>query len=168
MQKRMSDDTEYEINEEFKNVLRNLEDLEVFVEEEFVEINENTSKEVVDALLDAVQDFALKYDEFLTDIISIAGEVRGYSKTGEAILEQLEQIKKDAVEVSKELQELRGLIKEQANKNTIVKEIKEELVHRINEKITHIKNYLINQIEEDIETLENELKKMEKFYEETE
>jgi len=144
-----------------------LKDLEIFVEENIFELSGNVSRDLIDTLLDSFQDFIIRYDDFLSDVISIAGEVRGFSRIGANIIKRLENIKEMAIETSKELEDLRGIIKEQVTKTQAIEDIKRELMKRINQKITAIRQYVIDQVTSDLMTLARELEKIERYYEET-
>jgi len=163
----MSDDIKYEIEKEFDSLMGKLKDLEIFVEGNIFELSGNVSRDLIDTLLDSFQDFIIRYDDFLSDIISIAGEVRGFSRIGANIIKRLENIKEMAIEASKELEDLRGIIKEQVAKNQAIEDIKRELMKRINQKITVVRQYVIDQVTSDLMTLARELEKIERYYEET-
>ena len=167
MSKGMSDDIKYEIEKEFDSLMGKLKDLEIFVEGNIFELSGNVSRDLIDTLLDSFQDFIIRYDDFLSDIISIAGEVRGFSRIGANIIKRLENIKEMAIEASKELEDLRGIIKEQVAKNQAIEDIKRELMKRINQKITVVRQYVIDQVTSDLMTLARELEKIERYYEET-
>ena len=72
-----------------------------------------------------------------------------------------------AIEASKELEDLRGIVKEQVTKNQAIEDIKRELMKRINQKITAVRQYVIDQVTSDLMTLARELEKIERYYEET-
>ena len=163
----MSDDIKYEIEKEFDSLMGKLKDLEIFIEENIFELSGNVSRDLIDTLLDSFQDFIIRYDDFLSDVISIAGEVRGFSRIGANIIKRLENIKEMAIEASKELEDLRGIIKEQVTKNQAIEDIKRELMKRINQKITAVRQYVIDQVTSDLMTLARELEKIERYYEET-
>ena len=163
----MSDDIKYEIEKEFDSLMGKLKDLEIFIEENIFELSGNVSRDLIDTLLDSFQDFIIRYDDFLSDVISIAGEVRGFSRIGANIIERLENIKEMAIEASKELEDLRGIIKEQVTKNQAIEDIKRELMKRINQKITAVRQYVIDQVTSDLMVLARELEKIERYYEET-
>ena len=82
----MSDDIKYEIEKEFDSLMGKLKDLEIFIEENIFELSGNVSRDLIDTLLDSFQDFIIRYDDFLSDVISIAGEVRGFSRIGANII----------------------------------------------------------------------------------
>jgi len=163
----MSDDIKYEIEKEFDSLMGKLKDLEIFIEENIFELSGNVSRDLIDTLLDSFQDFIIRYDDFLSDVISIAGEVRGFSRIGANIIKRLENIKEMAIEASKELEDLRGIVKEQVTKNQAIEDIKRELMKRINQKITAVRQYVIDQVTSDLMTLARELEKIERYYEET-
>jgi len=163
----MSDDIKYEIEKEFDSLMGKLKDLEIFIEENIFELSGNVSRDLIDTLLDSFQDFIIRYDDFLSDVISIAGEVRGFSRIGANIIKRLENIKEMAIEASKELEDLRGIVKEQVTKNQAIEDIKRELMKRINQKITAVRQYVIEQVTSDLMTLARELEKIERYYEET-
>jgi len=163
----MSDDIKYEIEKEFDSLMGKLKDLEIFIEENIFELSGNVSRDLIDTLLDSFQDFIIRYDDFLSDVISIAGEVRGFSRIGANIIKRLENIKEMAIEASKELEDLRGIVKEQVTKNQAIEDIKRERMKRINQKITAVRQYVIDQVTSDLMTLARELEKIERYYEET-
>jgi len=168
MSKKISDDIVFEIEGEFKELTKMVRDLEMIVEESLFELSDNVDRDFIDALIEGLTDFLIKYDDFLFNVMSIAGEVRGVSEIGSKVLENLEKIKTDAKDASLELGDLRGMIKKSIAESQSISKIKQDLIKRINEKISRIKEYVTNQIIEDLKKLEKELEKAERYYEETE
>lgn len=166
MKSKMSDDITFEIQKEFKELLEYLNDLELLIESSLYELTNNPKREHIEALIDTLDELITRYDEFLTSLISIAGEIRGFSKTGDKILDRVESVKGIANTAKNELEDLKGMIKEGFTNIQYLEDLKREIINRINEKIRYIRDYITSKIKDDLDILAKELEKMERYYEE--
>ncbi len=165
MRQKIPDDISYEIRDEFDHLYAYVKKLELFVEENLYELKENVEKDSISSLVESLNDFLIIYDDFLSNVISIAGEVRGYSKIGAEKIRHLERIKEQVASLVENLKELAGFAKEYTTNRPDIQKIKTDLVKTINGSIRSIRKYISEQLESDLRILSQELQKMERYYE---
>ncbi len=165
MSQKVPDDVSYEIKSEFRKVYDRVKELELYVEENLIELKNNINRDLIKSLIDALNEFAVIYDDFLSNVISIAGEVRGYSKIGANKIKKLEAIKEQVSEIINELKDLLGFVKEYAVNKDYVEKIRKDMVNKVNQGIKALRSYISEQLDSDLRIISEELLKMEKYYE---
>jgi len=165
MSQKAPDDLSYEIKNEFRKIHERVEELEFYVEENLIELRDNINRESINSLIDALSEFTVMYDEFLSSVLSIAGEVRGYSKVGANKIRKIEDIKEQLSELINDLKDLLGFAKEYTVKRDYVEKIKNDMIRKVNESIKTLRTYISEQLDYDLKVISEELQKMEKYYE---
>lgn len=159
------DDLSYKIKNEFKKIYERLNELGVYVEENLINLRSNISRESISSLIDTLNELMIMYDDFLSSVISIAGEVRGYSRVGAIKIRKLEEVKDQIAELINDLKDLLGFAKEYVAKRSYVEKIKKDIIDKVNRNIEALRTYISEQLEYDLKIISNELQKMEKYYE---
>ncbi|MHA1589387.1 MAG: hypothetical protein ACTSVA_02135, partial [Candidatus Njordarchaeales archaeon] len=164
---KVADELSRRIKSEFEPILKLVEELELNFEETMPKFRENMTKEEVEATIDSLDNLAEKYEEFLMNITSIAGEVAGFSKEGEEAFRELEDVRNKLERLREVMIDFSGVLKKAfiEGENNPIQEVKKEYVEQLNKSLDELREFFSDRVYEIIRQLMDELEKIEAYYE---
>jgi len=160
------DDLIYRINNEFKPLFEQAKNLESMAESELYDLDDEISKPVLEVFNDTLESLHEKFVNFLNQLLSIAGEVKGFSKLGRWSFDKLDHIDDLFRDLRSRIEELTGLLKENISSvdNSGVNVLLKEMIYTTNNQISEIRKFFGEELFNILNNIKEELIKMESYY----
>ena len=164
--KRLPDELEIRLREDFKPLREKLKEIEEFVEKNLIELpDENVDEMDISALDDAASELLDLYRGFLDELLTIAGSIKMINNKGSVYMEELEKFPDKLDRLIWNINELRGTLKNPSLESPNLNKIEKDLIGNINRLISEIRQFISEYIYTALDAIFRDLKTMETYYE---
>ncbi|MGQ4891212.1 MAG: hypothetical protein ACP6IP_01870 [Candidatus Njordarchaeia archaeon] len=164
--KRLPDELEIRLREDFKPLREKLKEMEEFVEKNLIELpNENIDDMDIGALDDAANELLDLYRSFLDELLTIAGSIKMINNKGSEYMEELERFPEKLDRLIWNINELKGALKNPTLDSPNLNAIERDLIDNINRLILETRQFISEYIYTALDAIFRDLKTMETYYE---
>ncbi len=164
--KRVTDELEAILREDFKPVMEKIKEIESFTERNLIDLDpENIDEMEIDVLEEAARELMDQYKNFLDEILTIAGSIKYPNNRGTKYIEKLEKFPDKIDQLTWNIVELKGTLKNPNLHSEKLGPIAIDLIKNINNQIREIRRFLSEEIYSIVDGVFQELKKLETYYE---
>ncbi len=163
--KRILDNLEISIREDFKPIINLIKEMEEYVESNLIELpNDELDYTDVESLEDSIRELIDKYNSFIDELLPLAGTVKMQENEGAKSLESLEKFKSTLEKLLWNINELKEIFKGNKANSDTAKAIVLDFVKNINELISNVRAFLSQEIYASIDNILKDVEKIERYY----